>query len=46
MPAQNGSAFLLKIGDGGSPVTYETVDGMRTTQLSTNGDLVAVTRKE
>lgn len=46
MPAQNGSAFLLKIGDGGSPVTYETVAGMRTTQLSINGDLVAVTNKE
>ncbi|MEM1051852.1 MAG: phage tail protein [Pseudomonadota bacterium] len=46
MPAQNGSAFLLKIGDGGSPTTYETVAGMRTTQLSINGDLVAVTNKE
>jgi len=46
MPAQNGSAFLLKVGDGGSPITYETVAGMRTTQLSINGDLVAVTNKE
>ena len=46
MPAQNGSAFLLKIGDGGAPVTYETVAGMRTTQLSINGDPVAVTNKE
>jgi len=46
MPAQNGSAFLLKIGDGGSPATYETVAGMRTTQLSINGDPVVVTHKQ
>lgn len=31
-------SFLLKLGDGGSPVSYETVAGMRTTQLSINGD--------
>lgn len=46
MPAQNGSAFLLKIGDGGSPPTYETVAGLRTTQLSINGDPVVITHKE
>jgi len=46
MPAQNGSAFLLKIGDGGAPPTYETVAGLRTTQLSINGDTVVVTHKE
>lgn len=46
MAAQNGSAFLLKIGDGGSPISYETVAGMRTTQLSINGDLVTITSKE
>lgn len=46
MPAQNGSAFLLKIGDGASPPTYETVAGLRTTQLSINGDPVAITHKE
>ncbi len=46
MPAQNGSAFLLKIGDGGAPPTYETVAGLRTTQLSINGDSVVVTHKE
>ncbi|MDJ0642788.1 MAG: phage tail protein [Erythrobacter sp.] len=45
MPAQNGSAFLLKIGDGGSPVSYETVAGLRTTQMSINGDTVVVTHK-
>lgn len=46
MPAQNGSTFLLKIGDGGSPVSYETVAGLRTTQLSINGDPVNVTHKQ
>lgn len=46
MPAQNGSAFLLKIGDGGSPTQYETVAGMRTTQLSINGDPVVITHKQ
>ncbi|MGB3472154.1 MAG: phage major tail protein, TP901-1 family [Erythrobacter sp.] len=45
MPAQNGSAFLLKIGDGASPVTYETVAGLRTTQMTVNGDTVVVTHK-
>jgi TP901-1 family phage major tail protein len=46
MPAQNGSAFLLKIGDGGSPLAYETVAGMRTTQMTINGDPVAITHKQ
>jgi TP901-1 family phage major tail protein len=45
MPAQNGSAFLLKIGDGASPPVYATVAGLRTTQLSINGDPVVVTHK-
>ncbi|HWW65316.1 MAG TPA: phage major tail protein, TP901-1 family [Sphingomonadaceae bacterium] len=46
MAAEKGSAFLLKIGDGGSPVQYATVAGMRTTQLSINGDAVVVTSKD
>jgi TP901-1 family phage major tail protein len=46
MPAQKGSAFLLKIGDGSASPTYETVAGLRTTQLSINGDTVVVTHKE
>lgn len=46
MPAQNGSAFLLKIGDGGAPPAYDTVAGLRTTQMSINGDAVVVTHKE
>lgn len=47
MSAQKGSAFLLKIGDGAMPpAAYETVAGLRTTQMSINGDTVVVTHKE
>lgn len=45
MPAQSGSAFLLKIADGASPPAYQTVAGLRTTQMSINGDSVVVTHK-
>ncbi len=46
MTAQKGSAFLLKIGDGETPLAYETVAGLRTTQMSINGDAVVVTHKQ
>lgn len=46
MTAQKGSAFLLKIGDGAAPPAYQTVAGLRTTQMSINGDTVVVTHKE
>ncbi|WP_137680348.1 phage major tail protein, TP901-1 family [Aurantiacibacter suaedae] len=46
MTAQKGSAFLLKIGDGTASPAYATVAGLRTTQLSINGDAVVVTHKE
>lgn len=46
MTAQKGSAFLLKIGDGDSPPAYHTMAGLRTTQMSINGDTVVVTHKE
>jgi TP901-1 family phage major tail protein len=46
MTAQKGSAFLLKIGDGALPPVYQTVAGLRTTQMSINGDTVVVTHKE
>lgn len=45
MAIEKGSAFLLKIGDGGSPPSFTTVAGLRTTQLSINGEAVAVTHK-
>jgi TP901-1 family phage major tail protein len=46
MGVEKGSAFLLKVGDGGGPVAYATVAGMRTTQLSVNGEAVNVTSKD
>ena len=46
MTAQKGSAFLLKIGDGATPAAYQTVAGLRTTQMSVNGDAVVVTHKD
>lgn len=45
MAVEKGSAFLLKVGDGGSPVVWQTVAGMRTTQMNINGDAVVVTNK-
>lgn len=46
MTAQKGSAFLLKVGDGATPPVYRTVAGLRTTQMSINGDTVVVTHKD
>src|SRR3546814_16709623 len=46
MAAEKGSAFLLKVGDGQPVPAYETVAGLRTTQLSINGDAVVITNKD
>ncbi len=46
MGIEKGSAFLLKIGNGASPPVFATVAGLRTTQLSINGDPVNVTTKD
>jgi TP901-1 family phage major tail protein len=45
MSAQKGSAFLLKISDGADPAAYQTVAGLRTTQMSISGDAVVITNK-
>ena len=45
MAAERGSAFLLKIGDGSATPAYATVAGLKTTQLSINGDAVVITNK-
>ncbi|NIJ21623.1 TP901-1 family phage major tail protein [Sphingomonas naasensis] len=46
MAAEKGSAFLLKVGNGGSPASFTTVAGLRTTQLSINGEAVVITSKD
>jgi TP901-1 family phage major tail protein len=45
MPAEKGSAFLLKVGDGAATPVYTTIAGLRTTQMSVNGDAVVITNK-
>ncbi|MFZ5610176.1 MAG: phage major tail protein, TP901-1 family [Pseudomonadota bacterium] len=45
MPAEKGSAFLLKISDDGTPPVLTTVAGMRTTQFTINAEAVDVTTK-
>jgi TP901-1 family phage major tail protein len=46
MGAEKGSAFLLKVGNGAQPPVFTTVAGMRTTQMSVNGEAVNVTSKD
>lgn len=46
MGAEKGSAFLLKVGSGSEPPVFATVAGMRTTQMSVNGESVNVTSKD
>lgn len=46
MAVEKGSAFLLKVGNGDASVAYATVAGLRTTQLSVNGEGVVVTTKD
>ena len=46
MAIENGSAFLLKIGNGAAAPVFATVAGLRTAQLSVNGEVVNVTTKD
>jgi TP901-1 family phage major tail protein len=46
MAVERGSAFLLKVGDGAVPPAWATVAGLRTTQMSVNGEAVVVTSKD
>ena len=46
MPAQKGSAFLLKISNGAATPVYATVAGLRTTQMAIAGDTVVITSKD
>jgi len=46
MTAQKGAAFLLKITDGATPAAYQTVAGLRTTQMSVTSDTVVITSKD
>lgn len=46
MSAQSGASFLLKISDGAPTPTFQTVAGLRTTNLSIAGQAVVVTTKD
>ena len=46
MRAQSGAAFLLKISDGATPPAYQTVAGLRTTQMTIAGQAVVITSKD
>ena len=46
MAAEKGSAFLLKVGNGATTPVYATVAGLRTTQMSVNGEAVVITSKD
>ena len=45
MPMEKGAAFLLKVGNGASPLQFTTVAGLRTTQLTVNTETVVVTNQ-
>lgn len=45
MTMESGSAFLLKLSDGGEPELFRTLAGMRTTQVTIAADPVVVTNK-
>ena len=46
MTAQSGAAFLLKISNDSTPAVYQTVAGLRTTQMAVAGQAVTVTTKD
>jgi TP901-1 family phage major tail protein len=45
MAAEKGSAFLLKISDGGSPINFVTLAGLKTTNFAINAETVNITHK-
>jgi len=46
MTAQSGAAFLLAISNDATPPVYQTVAGMRTTQMAVAGQAVTITTKD
>lgn len=45
MAVESGAAFLLRLHEGGQGENYQTIAGLRTTQMSFNTDPVVVTNK-
>lgn len=43
---KSGNVFLLKVGNGQSPETFTTIDALRATAMSINGESVDTTNKD
>lgn len=46
MAAQKGKDLLLKRGDGGSPESFTTIAGLRSTSISLSDEMVDITNKD
>ena len=46
MAAQKGQSMLMKVGNGGSPETFTTIGGLRSTSLTVYNESVDVTNKD
>ena len=46
MMAQKGASMLVKIGNGGSPETFTTIGGLRSSSITLNDEAVDVTNKD
>ena len=46
MAAQKGASLLLKVGNGGSPESFTTIGGLRSTSITLNDEAVDVTNKD
>jgi TP901-1 family phage major tail protein len=46
MAAQAGRSLLMKVGNAGSPETFTTIGGMRSTTITLNDEIVDTTNKD
>ena len=46
MAAQKGASMLVKIGNGGSPETFTTIGGLRSSSITLNDEAVDITNKD
>ena len=46
MAAQKGAELLIKLGDGASPESFDTIGGLRSSEITLNDEAVDVTTKD
>ena len=46
MAAQKGKSVLIKLGDGGSPESFTTIGGLRSSSITLNDETVDITNKD